>query len=85
MNLLFHKNLNARILNDTAIAWRTILRLGNQSVKNKTNKNKHLQLLGIPKYATNKKINAEQIGANIEVEVIYEVLESIGTKEKIVF
>ena len=37
------------------------------------------------KQVTNKKINAEQIGANIEVEVIYEVLESIGTKEKIVF
>ena len=37
------------------------------------------------KQVTNKKINAEQTGANIEVEVIYEVLESIGTKEKIVF
>lgn len=37
------------------------------------------------KQVTNKKINAEQIGANIEVEVIYEVLENIGTKEKIVF
>ena len=37
------------------------------------------------KEVTNKKINAEQIGTNIEVEVIYEVLESIGTKEKIVF
>ena len=37
------------------------------------------------KEVTNKKINAEQIGDNIEVEVIYEVLESIGTKEKIVF
>ena len=37
------------------------------------------------KQVTNKKINAEQIGANIEVEVIYEVLESIGTKEKIIF
>ena len=34
------------------------------------------------KQVTNKKINAEQIGANIEVEVIYEVLESIGTKRK---
>lgn len=37
------------------------------------------------KQVTNKKINTEQTGANIEVEVIYEVLESIGTKEKIVF
>ena len=37
------------------------------------------------KQVTNKKINAEQMEANIEVEVIYEVLESIGTKEKIVF
>lgn len=37
------------------------------------------------KQVTNKKINVEQTGNNIEVEVIYEVQESIGTKEKIVF
>ena len=37
------------------------------------------------KQIINQKINAEPNGANIEVEVIYEVLESIGTKEKIVF
>ena len=37
------------------------------------------------KQIVNKKINTEQVGANVEVEVIYEVLENIGTKEKIVF
>ncbi len=33
----------------------------------------------------NKQINIEQSENDVEVEVIYEVLESIGTKEKIVF
>ena len=37
------------------------------------------------KQIVNKKINTEQVEANVEVEVIYEVLENIGTKEKIVF
>ena len=32
-----------------------------------------------------KKINASQLNDEVEVEVIYEVLENIGTKEKIVF
>lgn len=33
----------------------------------------------------NKKINISKTQSDIEVEVIYEILESIGTKEKIVF
>lgn len=33
----------------------------------------------------NQKVNVEQTETDVEVEVIYEVLESIGTKEKIVF
>ena len=33
----------------------------------------------------NEKINFEQKENSVEVEVIYEVLENIGTKEKIVF
>ncbi len=33
----------------------------------------------------NQKINTEKLENNIEVEVIYEVLEGIGAKEKIVF
>ena len=33
----------------------------------------------------NQKVNVEQTKTDVEVEVIYEVLESIGTKEKIVF
>lgn len=37
------------------------------------------------KQILNQKINTEQNNANLEVEVIYEVLENIGTKEKIVF
>lgn len=37
------------------------------------------------KQIINQKINTEQNSTNIEVEVIYEVLENIGTKEKIVF
>ena len=37
------------------------------------------------KQVTNRRINVEPIDENIEVEVIYEVLENIGTKEKIVF
>lgn len=37
------------------------------------------------KQIINKKINTENKNNSVEVEVIYEVLENIGTKEKIVF
>lgn len=50
---------------------------------NEAEKNLNEQIEG--KKPINKQVNIEETETDVEVEVIYEVLESIGTKEKIVF
>ena len=41
--------------------------------------------IGDEKQIVNKQINKTETEGKIEIEVIYEVLENIGTKEKIIF
>ena len=41
--------------------------------------------IGENKQIANKQVNCNQLDDGLEVEVIYEVLENIGTKEKIIF